>query len=213
MELGATWRDEVVAWVLRAPSSAARRVSDELDALVARFGLATTFVPPLVLAYGAHLLGERGAAPADIARSIGGRVARGAPGRASFARRGVLHYADSRVHLAEPIRRMLDGLPPMTGALVGTPGEIAMLGPCSIVAPDDADLHALARTLVPRAAGAILVGGVGDGDRDPARPRGARAPRRTARARAHRALCAADEPAILVVPDAATAEQLGIPTL
>ncbi len=210
MELGATWRDEVVAWVRARAFERGSPASDELDALVARFGLASTFVPPLVLAYGAHLIGERGAAPADIARAIGGQWPE-ALGTGELARRGVLRYADSRVHLAEPIRRMLDGLPPMTGAIVGTPGDIAVLGPCSVIAPDDADLHAIAHALVPRAASAILVGGAGVEIATLALE--ARARRAAPLVRASTLRFAADEPAILVVPDAAIAEQLGIPTL
>ena len=205
------WRDAVVAWTRAAAhSSAPPPPAVELDALIARFGLQPRHAPALVLAYGAHLLGERGAAPADIARVLGGGWA-DALGTGELAARGVLRHAKSRVQLAEPIQRALDGLPALGGALVGTPGPIAVLGPCAIIG--DGDLHALAESLIPRAATAILVAHPGA---EPsallleARARGA-VP--LVRAAAIDLARFADEPVIVVVADAHAAEQLGIPVL
>ncbi len=208
IELGATWRDDVVAWT-RA-GTGAPPASTEVDELVARFGLSPSYVAPIVLAYGTHLLGERGVAPVDIARVLGGRWAE-ALGTGELAARGVMHHEGSRVHLADAIRRLLDGLPPGTGTLVGTPGAVAVLGPCAIVAPLDAELHALALTLVPRAASAILVAHASSTAGELAVE--ARARRAVPLVRSDALLFALDEPAILVVTHAKIAEQLGIPTL
>ena len=214
-ELAGSWRDEVVAWTRAIAAGTTDRgapASPEIDALAARFALPPEHAAAIILAYGAHLVGERGAAPVDLARVLGGRWAE-ALGTGELAARGVMRYAGSRVRLVEQILRALDGLPPLHGVVVGTPGPVAALGPCAVVG-GEADGAALAQALIPRVASAILV----------AHPR-TEVSALVLEARARRAVplvlaaavdvarFPADEPVILVVPDSATAEQLGIPLL
>jgi hypothetical protein len=53
------------------------------------------------------------------------------------------------------VLRVLDELPPSTGALVGTAGAISLLGPCVVVAPHG-PLGVVAGACLPLAGGAIL---------------------------------------------------------
>jgi hypothetical protein len=168
------WRDACVAWarsiVDRAGAFADRPfgtddasatvvpIAAPLDALAARFGLSTDVVPALVLIYGAHLAGHDGVAPADIARVLEATPDRRweeALGRGELAAAQLVEHARSRVRIAEVVLRLLDELPPLTGVLVGTPREIALLAPCAIVADDPAEAAA---HHADRAGGAILVG-------------------------------------------------------
>jgi len=214
-ELASTWRTEVVAWTRAIVGGADRAppASPEIEALAARFGLPIGHAAAIVLAYGTHLVGERGATPVDIARVLGGRWDEGL-GTGELAARGVMRYAGSRVRLVEQILRALDGLPPLHGVLVGAPGAVAVLGPCAVVGADDADGQAIAQGLIPRAASAILVA---DARAEPSslvlEARARRAVPLVQAAAIDVARFPADEPVILVVADADTAEQLGIPLL
>lgn len=209
-----TWRDDLVTWARAMLGTAAERPApraSQLDGLAERFELAPELVPALALLYGAHLVGERGAAPADVARVLGRRWDE-ALGTGRLAARGVATYAKSRVSLAAPLQRVLDELPPATGTLVGAPGEIALLGPC-VVVDAGTSLAALAEACLARVGGAILAA---HDDADPAelmieaRARGA-VP--MLRIDAAELLEVGTDPAVLVVEDEASAAQLGVPQL
>jgi hypothetical protein len=157
-----TWRDDIVAWsraviagTLDSPSSPPPP-APRIDSMLARFDLALALQPVLVLLYAAHLCGERGAAPIDVARVLD-RQWDEALGRGQLAERGVAIYADSRVRLAPAVLRVLDELPPALGALVGEPGGTSpLLGPCVVVAPPADAVPEIAARCLPRVATAIL---------------------------------------------------------
>jgi len=181
-----------------------------IDAVLARFELALQLRPVLVLLYGAHLCGERGAAPIDVARVLD-RQWDEALGRGELAQRGVAEYAGSRVALSPVILRVLDELPPLTGTLVGEPGIVALLGPCVVVAGDE-PLTQIAAPCLAHVGGAILVAR-DDSDRAEllfeARAHGAAPMLRPAAVLD----AAPSEPAIFVVGDAELADRLGLPRL
>ena len=206
-----SWRDEIVTWScaiisgatdLDVPAAAA------IDVLIARFELAPALHPVLALLYGAHLCGERGAAPADIARLLD-RQWDEALGRGELAGRGVAEYASSRVALSPLVLRLLDELPPLTGTVVGEPGEVSLLGPCVVVAGDE-PLTAVAERCLAHVNGAILAAH-GDPDRAmllfEARARGAAPMLRAA------ITAPPSDAAIFVIGDAELADRLGLPRL
>ncbi|HET7499792.1 MAG TPA: hypothetical protein VFK02_02285 [Kofleriaceae bacterium] len=152
-----SWRDEVVAWsraVIAGTLHGAPSVP-AIDAVLARFELAPALQPALVLLYGAHLCGERGAAPVDVSRVLDRQWGE-ALGRGELARRGVAVHTGSRVALAPAVLRVLDELPPVTGSLIGEPGTVTLLGPCVVVAEPDEPLAAVAERCLGRAGSAIL---------------------------------------------------------
>ncbi len=208
-----SWRDELVAWTRGIAAGSIERGAPEapaIMALVARFELPAPLAPAVILLYGAHLCGERGAAPVDVARVLGRRWDE-ALGRGLLAARGVATYEGSRVGLAAPLARALDELPPRTGTLLGEPGANALLGPCCVVA--DGPLLPIATRCRAGLGGAILIAADGA---DPlevlleARAIGAAAMLRIAH---HDIDTAPTEPAILVVHDDETADALGVPRL
>ncbi|HEY1556148.1 MAG TPA: hypothetical protein VGF94_15020 [Kofleriaceae bacterium] len=153
-----SWRDDATAWARQVAAGGSERdapVARAIDDLALRFELPSALRAALVLLYGAHLAGEAGAAPIDVARVLGRRWD-DALGRGLLAGRGVAVYRDSRVRLAPAVLRALDELAPRTGTLVGTPGPIALLGPCVVVAPDDEPLAQVASRALAAAGGAIL---------------------------------------------------------
>lgn len=209
-----SWRDDVVAWARAVMSGAAERgapPAPPIDALAARFELPAHLVPALVLLYGAHLAGERGAAPVDVARVLGRRWDE-ALGRGQLVSRALASCAGSRLRLTRPIQRVLDELPATTGQLVGAPGAIALLGPCVVVAAGE-PLAVVAERCCGRVGGAILAAHDG-ADRGAlfveARAWGAIP---MLRVQADDPAARAAEPTILVVDDADLVTQLGIPQL
>jgi hypothetical protein len=207
----ASWRDEVVAWTRAITAGVidhSAPAAPPIDALIARFDLALALHPVLVLLYGAHLCGERGVAPAEVARVLD-RQWDEALGRGELAERGVAEYAGSRVALSPVVLRVLDELPPATGVLVGEPGSIMLLGPCVVVAGDE-PLAAVAERCAPQIGGAILAA-TGAPDRAQllleARARGA--------APMLRAVLdtAPGDAAIFVIDDPDLADRLGVPRL
>ena len=208
-----SWRDEVVAWSRTVTSGVMdyhAPAAPAIDAVLARFELALQLRPVLALLYGAHLCGERGAAPIDVARVLD-RQWDEALGRGELAQRGVAEYAGSRVALSPVILRVLDELPPLTGTLVGEPGIVALLGPCVVVAGDE-PLTQIAAPCLAHVGGAILVAR-DDSDRAEllfeARAHGAAPMLRPAAVLD----AAPSEPAIFVVGDAELADRLGLPRL
>jgi hypothetical protein len=224
----ASWRDDLAVWARAFPSAAIATEPPAvlpIDELAARFDIAS-LAPAVALLYGAHLAGERGAAPLDVARALdltaspSGDAARRAQvparerwddalGRGALAARGVAVYRESRVLLAPACIRALDELPPHSGALIGRPGTSALAGACVVVARDDR-LDAVAARHLAIVGGAILAA---HDDADPrevaleARARGA-----VAMVRASERV-ALDEPILVVVRDDAAADQLAIPRL
>jgi len=162
----------------------------------------------LVRLYGAHLCGERGVAPVEVARLLD-RQWDEALGRGELAEHGVAEYAGSRVALSPLVLRALDELPPATGVLVGRPGSVTLLGPCVVIAGDE-PLVAVAERYAPQVGGAILAA-TGEPVRAAlvleARARGA-APMLRAVLDA-----APADAAIFVIDDAELAERLGLPRL
>jgi hypothetical protein len=215
IEARPSWREDVVAWTRAVLSGAVDRGAPHVppvEAIAVRFDLAAPMLPALILLYGAHLVGDRGVAPYDIARVLGRRWDE-ALGRGQLAQLGLATFVDSRVRLAEPLRRLLDELPPGAGELVGEPGSIALLGPCVVVARDDAPLKMIAERCMSSVGGAILIA---DPDADAsevfveARARGAAA---MLRVDSDDIVELGTDPAILVVSDPTLADQLGIPRL
>jgi hypothetical protein len=208
-----SWRDDIVAWSRAILSGAidhgiSRARHSSIDVLAARFDLSPALSSVLALLYGAHLCGERGAAPADVARLLDHRWDE-ALGRGELADRGIAIYAGSRVALSPLVLRVLDELPPVTGTLVGEPGPVALLGPCVVVAGDE-PLTTIAERCLTQINGAILAA---RGEPDcsallfEARARGA-----AAMLRATLTAPPADA-AIFVIDNADLAERLGIPRL
>ncbi|HEY5938472.1 MAG TPA: hypothetical protein VIU61_27665, partial [Kofleriaceae bacterium] len=153
-----SWRDEAVIWARAVAAGSVERdapLSDSVHELAERFELPATLVPAIVLLYGAHLAGERGVAPFDIARVLGRRWDE-ALGRGLLASRGLARFEDSRVVLSPAIQRALDELPIQHGTLVGEPGTVALLGPCVVVG--HAPLVDLAERHLAHVGGAILAG-------------------------------------------------------
>ncbi|HEY5921596.1 MAG TPA: hypothetical protein VIV11_07990, partial [Kofleriaceae bacterium] len=180
-----------------------------IDAMITRYDLTPTLAPALVLLYGAHLLGDRGVAPIDIAGAAGWPEALG---RGELADKRLATYEDSRVHLALAVRHALDEMPPATGTLVGTPGVVSLLGPCTIVAAGP--LAIVAEACVSSIGGAILAAGDGVDPRQlvtEARAYGA-APMVRVNVAVLNAM-PVDQPIVLVTDDEYTADQLGLPRL
>jgi hypothetical protein len=212
-EVRRSWRDDVVAWSRAAITGAAHHAAPDaalIDAVVARFEIPRHLQPAIVLLYAAHLCGERGAAPVDVARVLDHQWDE-ALGRGALAQRRIASYADSRVTLAAAIRRVLDELPPLTGTLIGEPGSVLLLGPCVVVA-DGESLAAVAARCRASVGGAILL----------AHPEADRA-ELLFEARAHGAAAmlqistgldtAPTDHAIFVVSNPELADRLGIPRL
>jgi hypothetical protein len=126
-----------------------------LAPLATRFELADPLLPGVALLYGAHLAGELGVAPVELARVLG-RDWDEALGRGQLAGAMLAVYRDSRVRLAPFAQRVLDELPPTQGQLVGSPGPVVLLAACVVVAPADAVLGVIAEATLPAAGGAIL---------------------------------------------------------
>lgn len=208
-----SWRDEVAVWSRTVSSGAMdynAPAAPAIDAVLSRFDLALVLRPVLVMLYGAHLCGERGVAPFDIARILD-RQWDEALGRGELAQHGLAEYAGSRVALSPLILRVLDELPPTTGTLVGEPGPVSLLGPCVVVAGDE-PLTQIAEQCLSRIGGAILAA------RDEvaladllfeARAYGAAPMLRIAASLE----AAPNYPAIFAVSDADLADHLGVPRL
>lgn len=209
-----SWREEAVAWARAVVAGSVDRgapPAPPVDEIALRFDLPAQIVPALVLLYGSHLGGEHGAAPVDVARVLGRRWDE-ALGRGQLAERGLATYRDSRVHLAAPIRRVLDEVGVTTGTIVGEPGANALLGPCVMVSANE-PLVDVATRCVASVGGAILAA---HDVVDPAelfleaRARGAAPMLRVALGAI---VELGTDPAILVVADEELADQLGVPRL
>jgi hypothetical protein len=206
-----SWRDDVVAWSRAFASGTAELAVPRLspfEVLADRFDLSPSLLPALVLLYAAHLCGERGAAPVDVARALDGAWDE-ALGRGELAARNVAYYAASRVALSPLVLRVLDELPPATGVLVGRAGSGSLRGPRVAIAGDE-PLAQVAERCLAQVGGAILAA---HGDADPAAVLfEARACGAVAMLRATPG-ATAREAVIFVVGDAELAEQLGLPRL
>ncbi|MBA3465431.1 MAG: hypothetical protein H0T46_36200 [Deltaproteobacteria bacterium] len=213
-ELRPSWRDDLVIWTKAIIGGSTDRKTPSippLDAIAARLELAAHLRPAIALMYGAHLAGERGVAPMNIAHVLGRRWEE-ALGRGELATRGLARYHESRVMLSAPLQRAFDELPVATGTMVGVPGAVALLGPCCVVSADEA-LASLAKRYLAQVGGAILAA---HADADPgelfveARVRGA-AP--MLRIDAGDLVEVGTDAAVLVVATDEHAEQLGVPRL
>ena len=114
------WRDDVVQWARAQVAGAPDRApapAPPIETIANAFDV-PHLVPAFMLLYGAHLAGHEGVAPADLSRVLG-RTWDEALGRGRLAELGLARFERSRVVLADPIRRALDELPPLTGTLAG----------------------------------------------------------------------------------------------
>ncbi len=202
-----TWRDDLIAWIHDASPTAPPCIP--IDTLLTRYDLTPSLLAALALLYAAHLLGEHGVAPVDLARVAGWPDALG---RGELADKRCAVYRDSRILLAPTLRRVLDELPPSTGTIVGAPGVVSLLGPCIIVAAGP--LAIVAEACLSSIGGAILAAHDGADPHelvDEARAYGAVPMLRVSSSMlAHVPL---DNPIILVADDEHTADQLGLPRL
>ncbi|HSS02655.1 MAG TPA: hypothetical protein VLM79_36590 [Kofleriaceae bacterium] len=211
-----TWRDDVALWshaVVASggdPAVHAQPIAYAIEALLARFELDAAMLPVVALLYGAHLRGEMGVAPIEVARMLE-RQWDEALGRGELARTGVCEYARSRVALSPVILRALDELPPLTGMMLGPPGPVALLGPCVVIASGE-PLVDVAERYLPRVGGAILLGHP-DVPWAPlvfeARAYGAAAMLRVDRP----VSTSSSDPVIFVVDDSELADRLAVPHL
>jgi hypothetical protein len=160
----ATWRDELVSWMRLIAAGQGERqapAAPPIETMAARFAL-PELAPVFALLYAGHLAGQRGCAPVDVARVLGRRWDE-ALGRGQLAARKVAHYRESRVELAAGVLRALDELPPATGILVGTPGDVVLLSPCVVVAAER-PMRSVAESCLANVGGAILASNGADRD-------------------------------------------------
>jgi hypothetical protein len=210
------WRDAVATWARGIMTGAHDHKPGPLQWLVpiaTRFELADHVMPGLALLYGAHLAGETGVAPVELARVLG-RDWDEALGRGQLAASAIATYRDSRVRLATPVLRALDELPPATGVLVGQPGQVVLLSACVVVAAADQPLGVVAEATLPAAGGAILAAHPASDPRDvalEARAYGAVAMVRVTPGTVER--IPHDGPVILVLDDEGLADHLELPRL
>ncbi|CAN5688877.1 hypothetical protein BH11MYX1_BH11MYX1_19870 [soil metagenome] len=209
------WRDELATWTRSVLTTTTDRQPPSIAAielLANRMMVAPQLYAGLALLYGAHLCGEAGVAPVDVARVLA-RNWDEALGRGQLAHTRVATFRDSRVRLASFAQRALDQLHPATGTIVGTPGPIELLTACVVVASDRRPLGLVAEATLPLAGGAILVA---DPDVDPvelvleARAHGAFA---MVRAAGITDRIPSDTTIIFVAADEAHADQLELPRL
>lgn len=208
-----SWRDEVATWARGIAHDHTPPSLQWLVPVAARFELAEHVMPGLALLYGAHLTGEPGVAPVDLARVLG-RDWDEALGRGQLASSAIAVYRDSRVRLAPAVQRALDELPPATGVLVGQPGPVALLAPCVVVAAADQPLGVIAEATLPAAGGAILAAHPQSDPREvvlEARAYGSVAMIRVTSSTVER--IPHDGPLILVLDDEGLADHLELPRL
>jgi len=211
--VSAGWRDELLVWARSVDAGQVDAVDGAapLEQIATRYDVSFALVPALAWLYGQHLLGRDGGAPAELAQRLGAGWDE-ALGRGDLARRGVTTFAGSRVRLADVVLRALDEAPPLTGTVVGAPGVVSLLGPCTIVAAGP--LTIIAEACLPSIGGAILAA---NADVDPAElAREARAYGAAPlwRVKAEQlSRVPSEQPIILVADDDVTADLLGVPRL
>ncbi|HEY0254004.1 MAG TPA: hypothetical protein VGC41_20885, partial [Kofleriaceae bacterium] len=154
-----SWRDELATWARGVITNSVERGAipgdPSLAAIAQRFELEQHLLPALALLYGAHLAGENGVAPVDLARVLG-RNWDEALGNGALASTMLATFRDSRVRLSPAVQRTLDNSPVTSGTLVGSPGPIMLVNACIVVAPEDQPLGLVAEATLPAAGGAIL---------------------------------------------------------
>lgn len=218
VEARLVWRDELAGWArgfLAAEQRAGTAIpaNAAIETIAQRFDLDRNVWPAIALLYGAHLAGERGVAPVDVARVLGGNWDE-ALGNGQLAGSLIATFAGSRVRLAAMVQRTLDSNPIATGTLVGTPGPVMLVNACIVVAPDEQPIGLVAEATLPAAGGAILAVHPGADPLDAvveARARGAVAMLRVTPQAIERIPASAT--AILVIPDEAIADALDLPRL
>jgi hypothetical protein len=134
------WRDVLAAWARGVLSGGGAR-TPELDPgplhdVAARLDLDGELSRALWLAYGAHLCGQDGVAPIDVA-SVTARRWDEALGAGVLAATGALVWRRSRMRITPELEAALDERPPLTGTLIeggGAPHD----GALAVVAPADA---------------------------------------------------------------------------
>lgn len=209
-----SWRDELVAWSRDFHAGSQQRACPEqpdIREMLARYGLPAELAPAISLLYAAHLCGQQGAAPADVASVLGGNWDE-ALGNGQLNATGIARFERSRVLLDAWVLRALDGLAPMTGTLVGEKRPVRLMGPCVTIGDGD-DLGAVAQASLATAGAAILASREGMSWADvvaEARAYGAVA---MVRGAADPRILASRLPVIIVVPNQSAADGLRLPQL
>jgi len=134
------WRDVLAAWARGVLAGGAVR-TPELDPgpaheVAARLDLDGELTRALWLAYGAHLCGQDGVAPADVA-AVTERRWDEALGGGILAATGGLVWRRSRMRMTPELTAALDERPPLTGTLIEG-GGAAPSAAIALVAPADA---------------------------------------------------------------------------
>jgi hypothetical protein len=134
-----TWRDELVAWGRSIANGLHRdappRPSALLKSAQARLNIPDELMPAIALGYAVHLNGTT-ASPADLATLLRHRWDE-ALGRGVLGALGVLRWRNSRISLAAAVAAYLDERGPVSGVLVGVPGEkLPAMERCAVVAPE-----------------------------------------------------------------------------
>ncbi|MFT3699687.1 MAG: hypothetical protein QM831_41445 [Kofleriaceae bacterium] len=216
-EVRLAWRDELALWTRGFLSNSIERGAipshESLEKIATRFELPEAVWPAIALLYGAHLAGEDGVAPVDVARVLG-RNWDEALGNGTLASSLVCTFTQSRVRLHPMVERKLDNNPVATGTLVGSPGPVMLVNACIVVAPDDQPLGLVAEATLPAAGGAILAVHANADAHDAvveARARGAVAMVRATPQAIER--IPTNTTAIFVIPDESIADALDLPRL
>ena len=124
-----------------------------LERIVARFELSPHLYPAIALLYGAHLAGEPGVAPVDVARVLEPQLGRGARHAASSPRRWSRCFATRASGSRPRCNARSTAARRAPARWSAQPGAVALLGPCVVVAPDDGPLGLVAEASCrPRAA-------------------------------------------------------------
>jgi hypothetical protein len=134
-----TWRDELVAWGRSIANGLHRdappRPSALLKSAQARLNIPDELMPAIALGYAVQLNGTT-ASPADLATLLRHRWDE-ALGRGVLGALGVLRWRNSRISLAPAVAAFLDERGPVSGVLVGVPGEkLPAMERCAVVAPE-----------------------------------------------------------------------------
>jgi hypothetical protein len=153
------WRGTLAAWSRSALSGNGGAVpvlaAGPLHGVAVRLGLDEELTRALGFVYGAHICGNDGVAPIDLAGVIGGCWDE-ALGGGHLATSGALVWRRSRIYLAAVVATALDELPPRTGTLVS--GVIDTAGIVAVVAPRAIELFRVG-VWAASIAGTLLVPG------------------------------------------------------
>jgi hypothetical protein len=122
------WRDELAAWwTARGGSASAPRPRAEAIATLLDQLECAALLPAAISLYAAHLCGETGVAPYEIARCLPASSMRWeeALGRGRLASQGIAELVGSRLVLTRTMQQRLDGDAPLDHCIVELPARAA----------------------------------------------------------------------------------------